>query len=726
MITTPYYDEEVRLDQGADTGENDNVSIQPVNDDERLWAPVLQRTSEHLRKRIEELKKHIKELKFESDYNHGVVLQSWDSSNNKRGKFTATLTSGKMAINLEDANLEIIPILSPGFLSGGRLVTLLDGTELNLRGARLTLLALDGSSTQLWIFADPGSTGQRGYANGQDMGDTANVYSIGANDISFELFPDISIGTGADYKIYPVEGMPTRHIKVGYKAGITLQDLMYAINNDHTSQGAMTWGIAEMIKVNSNEVHPSMIIITDQLRCSATTLQGGYDSEVHTVLSGCFAAFFSGPWGPLADGEGLALKYPAGPVEDLGIGGRRQSIKDFTQSRMGLSPNDNTGTFIFGEGLLFNTGTQPQFIPGSIPIGKRMGNYFIFIDGTIICADGRSYSLGDSAFSLDHFAESDGASLIGYNGSGLFNADGGATTIPAGTVENAIDTVPALLKLETTGNSGARLIGIEGVTGVGTDNNACSLDPSSIRVAFNKILNTLGNETTPGGVNARVSEWGHNLHGPLPLAKDMNLDLGSPVVRGGIFLKSIVLQNDDNFTDGGDIQHSLLQLRHLVGPLNNTGAVIYEFERVTRDGSSSAYRLRLLGTNIAAHFIDIRAAISSSLRRTYNGADLSRSITIVKLSNTGALNYDGYYQIREFALAGSNPEIGLNTLDGSYASFGGSALDWASATITFYDTLSIGTGIADELIAINHSSFGPVMTIYNNLAIDNSVIEMWG
>lgn len=524
------YDEELRFKQGGDTGENDSASVQPLADGERLWALTIDRAVENLRKRTEVVRAAVEELNFESDYQRGLVFSSL-------GTFALTQYSapaGTYGVEAT-AELRIVPALVPNDArSGGRVVAFPSGAQLS--GARLFVGANSYIGTlgvnDLWIFADPSATGQRGYADGQDM-NTLTVKSVGANDISFELIVDGGLAAG-QVTFDAVDGVPTRHITVRYGDGTTIGQLRDAINNDRVggatqSQGGGTWGVGEMIRA-ATTVDPATTVLTggDLISVAETTLQGSYDAEMHVVTAAQLATFFAVSANRLKDGEALVLAYPAGPVQAGGAGGRRQSLIDYPTSRLGAAA-DNTGRLAAGAGMLVNAGLHPEQLPGAIPIGRMSQGRFVFADGTILKpavaldAPGQALYLGESIYTLERLSGAGGATNVQYDGSGNWNADQVAapTNVPASNLEVALDTLVAALAASTTNASGSRRIGAEAITGAASSGNvARSLVAGSLRQQLDTLLNATGSASTAGGVNARVSEYGHSLKGYAGLRKD--------------------------------------------------------------------------------------------------------------------------------------------------------------------------------------------------------------
>jgi len=102
-------------------------------------------------------------------------------------------------------------------------------------------------------------------------------------------------------------------------------------------------------------------------------LAGNADRELHRITAAVINAFFAVPANAMADGDTLALFFND-LVDPLGGNtGRRERVP-------------GTGMTDVTAGELFITSHTPEWIPGAIPLCKRIGNSLLFLDGTLCTA----------------------------------------------------------------------------------------------------------------------------------------------------------------------------------------------------------------------------------------------------------------------------------------------------------------------------------------------------
>jgi hypothetical protein len=699
------YDEQIDFKQGGDNGQNTAGSIQPIADAEPLWSVALGRSPENLRKRTEVLRAAIDELRYYADYDRSLVLRS-----------NATFTfiepdplgdPGRKILTMSGDDLWIYPTLTPGALSGGR-----------HRGARMFLqvgpswVPYSGTAgvNDLTFTASAQYTGMRGYADADDFAIDVNGVSLGANRLTLTLVADPAVAGGVGTMVATVTGTPKVNITLTYGTltPTTVNDIIAFVNGDLTSQG--TYGLAHLIRAS-----------TTSLGTGAPTpfvdgvFQGGYDAEAYKVVLATLSAFFNamdaGTFpNRLREGEGLALSYTPGPVE-RGVatakGGRRQSLFDWPSSRIGASSSNVAPSPGWN---LFNTGREPEKIPGSVPIGKMIDGKFVFIDGTIV--DSAPISLGESSITLDRLAATapvPGAALVSYGGSGPWNADASASAnpdIPAGTVQATLDSVVSDLASEAATDSGTRRVGGEPIAGsVSALNVAQNVTAGSVREQLSQILNATAGLTQGGGVNARVSEYGHVLKGPRPITKDLSV-LSLPSAGG---------QRFSGLMTGGTFELIAAPARtareemmdFLIQPIGGVTLagvpVVLPAESVVI--GSAADRLLMTGVNIAARYPFIQALFPTM--NTYSQvqpANKAFSGCIVVLI-TGAVaagnDGDGYYYF-EKCTNGVTFEIQLKRLDGTAAVFTGT--NFAAAVLVFCNARVVGNNPSSHRERVFHIS----------------------
>lgn len=670
----PNFDENVSLEQGSDTGQADTASIQPIAPAEVIWEGVTNRPLENLRARTEILRRYVQSVLYYLDYDRQLLLRS-----NAVFKLTEP-TPGNYVLAMVGDDLWVYPTLTPGRNSGGR-----------VRGGRVFVAGLPYSGTplvnDLILTASAQYTGQRGYFDGDDFA-SVNSLTLGANRIRVDLVADPALATNVVQFAFTEAPKTKITIRYGTNGGATsLAALIAAINADLTSQG--TYGVANFLRASTTAGTPAAVYPSP---FTGGVVQGAYDAEAHQVTDAQLAAFFAATESgiqvnQLQEGEALAIGYPKGPVE-AGVptprGGRRQSLWDLPVDRLG---GVSTNTTPLVGWSLFSTGREPEKIPGAVPIGKIINGEFVFVDGTRLGV-GESLRLGESRTTLAALAStvfgSAGAALIGFDGSGLWNADAAASanpTVPAGTLDAALDAIVAHLAAVAATNSGARRVGIESFSGAfSAGNRALSPTQGSVREALDAALNAIPTSTTGGGVNFRVNEDGHELKGVNPLNKDFTA-LSQGARRFGALLKPS--GNLTGFARPGALNYADLVLT----PIEFSGGSGLNLNEPVTSGSTNA-RLRLNAGDIAGRFGNIWPQLPTMIsQNVFIPAD-EELIPLIFVRVQGLVSPTGdengvYIFDRFFSDAG--PTLGefiLRQLDFSLADFT-AVTDYSSATVDF-------------------------------------------
>lgn len=663
------YDEELEFAQNSDTGENEDAAVQPVGGSENVWHTTVNRPTQHLRRRTERIRQAIKDLNYFADYDRALVPHS-------TGKYALALagTSPNRYTITPTADTWVYPALSPGRVSGGA-----------DKGAKLIVGSLPYVGVipnELRIVASGEHTGQRGYANGESLA-TAGVLSVGANGITIELVPDAGLAGGPGSITATVTGVPARHIRIDYGTaapGTTAAQLRDFINGDATSQDGGSYGLRHLIRASTTTGAGAFVS-----SLAPTKLQGGYDAEAHCVTVAQMLAFFADSadnW--LQDGDGLAIGFPAGPVE-LGVGldgGRRQALFDQPNDRIGGQANNTTPAVGYH---LFNTRREPEKIPGSIPLGKQIGAEFVFTDGTRLPV-GTALGLGESWVLLGRLGSTvdpTGASLVGYGGSGLWNANASGSpnpSLPASTVEAALDSIVDHLQTASTSNSGARRVGVETIAGVVSPGNLpLNLSAGSIFQYLSALLNDAPTSTLGGGVNSRVSERGHAMHGKNPIEKTFSettpVDLSA---GGGVFLRGVANVPGVDGAFGANHRYDIalqvsIPVTYDLGGDNNLNTE----EPFTAGGAGYV----TCSMNVAK-----AAALATILTAAVHTADAATDTYLVMAKVTGCSDatLNGWYYYK--GVNGGTSQILLATLTGTFPTFTGT-----TGAITFYRGLVVGT-----------------------------------
>lgn len=658
------YDEQVDFSTtSVSANQKDEASIQPIVGGENLWENVLNRTPENLRLRTEALRTAVEDLKYYADYDRALILSASDA------KFRCISPSPDgYTLEMMGGSLWIYPALTPGRNSGGR-----------VRGARMfvqngTWLPYAGNlgTNDLTFIATGQFTGMRGYAESDDM--APDSFTVGGNRLMISLVANPAIVGGPASISATVTGSPKTLITITYgtlTTATTINQIAAWIVADLNSQGS--YGLAHMIRAVTTSAGTSAPpAITNGV------FQGGYDAEGHQITD--FTPFFNvvvnGQYANrLKEGESLALSFVSGPVEAAtgATGGRRQALFDLPTGRTGTN-TPNT----LSNAVLFNTGREPEKIPGAIPLGKLIDNKFVFVDGTTI---GNAWiSLGESGVTLGRLAAPDGAAMVGYDGSGNWNPD--PATIPAlvsTTVGAALDEIVTQLGGYAAGNSGARRIGVEGVSGSASPGNA-ALDLvtgiTSLRHALTQILNAVGSATTPGGVNARVSEYGHRMQGFKPLEKVFSATTPVDISGGGAQLIRAVLNRAPAgvFTASQVEEQAEVCLKPLTYPVNGVDDNLNSQENVNFSGN------KIVFTAMSAS----RARLVQARTSTKTSDGGAHCIVFVG-GISGGTETDGYYFANVFDPdATPNPTLSLLRLNGTTPDFAGAAS--GAAKVSFYLT----------------------------------------
>jgi len=729
-------DEDVDFAQSGDDGEDTNNSIQPIGytgSSEFNDAPVFNRVYQNLRRRTERLRTEVRDLKYICDYDRGLLLWS-------EGTVRLESDTGLSRLVLSDV-LVITPALAPGNNSGGR-----------ARGAQLFIgenpYAGALGVNDLSLVASSVYTGQRGYADGTSLA-SPGVLSIGSNSITVELAGENRAG-GAGSIQATVTGSPRRHIRITYGTqapGITVAQLIAAVNADETLFGTEgTFGLRHFVRASTSTLGGSPSIPD----FAKTKLKGAYDAESYEVTDTQMAAFFSATSeNLLREGEGLAIGFPAGLVqsgtETLGggvwssLGGRRQSLADAPIDRVGGSVLNVGGSATYGN--LFNTGRQPELVPGSIPIGRRIGTQFVFIDGTTLGLDAPAISLSESFVTIARIAAlqaqiyanfalqtgTTGASLVGYGGSTQWHAgtidDGTATlSLPQGTVEAGLDAVVTQLSSRTTNSSGARRVGVEAIDGIASNGNlskAIWLGSGSVRAAINKLLNGTGVDGFYSGINARVSERGHRMITYQPLWKDFGNVDSQGDGGGGIFLLSELnaptnLGEFGNGTDAGlhgtPEKHSLV-LQPLI--YNNGGTDVLTG---TETATAGAGPLITMGGMSSGAFNALVAKLPIVVRGGVYVPLVVAKITGLDVGDA----QDGYFTV--LAANTGSKQITFRTLEGFEPDFTGLA---GTVTVAFYNVLSTGSNKLNSRVEAFHYAANKPFAVVGMSHSDDVLLEVY-
>jgi hypothetical protein len=711
------FNEEVDYRAGSDTGENTEDSIQPIASGEFVNQDTDDRPLENVRARTERARQTLRNLLYYADYDRALLIRS-DAT------FTLTQpSSGKYEL-AATGDLWIYPALTPGTKSGGR-----------NQGGRVFVGTQPYSgvagTNDLILTTHAQYTSIRGYSDGDDYSAVTAPFplSVGGNKIRVDLVADG--GLGAHAVSFAITETPKVKIVIRHGVSATLQEVITAINADVSSQGS--YGVAHYLRASTTAASPGSVSPTD---FTGGVVQGQYDSEAHQVTAAQLAAFFAATVSGvqvnrLEEGECLAIGYPIGPVEPFGgvtypKGGRRQSIQDLPTARTGIPISNITPSSGWS---IFSTGREPEKIPGSVPIGKIVNGEFVFIDGTRI-APSESIQLGASRIMYAALASttlgSSGSSLVGYDGSGFWHADAGSpTALPAGTVNAALDNIVAELASSTTANSGARRIGSEAVSGsASTGNLALSTIAASLRQTFDRLLNQAADATNPkavvpGGINARVSEFGHAMHGFRPIEKDFGETAPVDIRAGGAVALRVVLNPPTTDEQSGS-QKVELATMYLKPWVYAKGAGSLQANETFDRASSTASQVHIT-TMTDPQFADL---VARATPHEDDANDPNVYYLIAKITGvSGSTDTDGYY----WAIpSGAGRQVTLQRLDGSTPDFTSAIL--STPRITFYHGILVGNDTSGRRIKIFHptqADGGPLASIIVDDYLDGLIATFY-
>ena len=318
----------------TDSGENNNTSIQPITDGEKMNQTVLRRPDEALRKRTEVLRSAAVDSQFLQNADRVLVIAG-------PGKVTwpGSTTALKTGIPVLSDVLWILPMLTPGFAQTQPLppVASAYGT-LHLKRASDNLNSILVTSQR------------RSYAAGDQI--------------------NIVVSAGGVYScVLDVEDTGTyrRTIKIVATPITTLGDVITSLNGLTPPAPDNTQLVTAALE---NGALSGNNILDTQAR---QFVSGNYDGEGHTITPANLASFFtSNPTEVLAEGDTLCAQF-AMLNDTASTGGRRQAIPE------------NTNTTITAA-MFFNSRVHPEKLVNSLPICKVINGALVFGTGAAIAA----------------------------------------------------------------------------------------------------------------------------------------------------------------------------------------------------------------------------------------------------------------------------------------------------------------------------------------------------
>jgi len=366
------------FEQGApltgDSGERGNAttsdggveSIKPVNDGERAHDDVFRRPEENIRLRTERLRDAGEQAKYENDQ--------------MRWAFTMGRADGAGV-----GPLEPLPTISWDPVTG--IFTVSDDVVLQPintpavdKQEVATFTFNDGSNTGSVLFSpSAGPQGKRAY-NGANLL-RIKWYAVPAAELATAIVPNqcdliVSGDPGHIVSIY------IRNDNLTQLADITTAISASAAALLAIGIGGGTSGTASTYIEYGDITDPDF------------AFTGTFDRELHYIPPSTFSDFFAVP-NSLDDGDTLGIEWTYYVEPDPGIDGRRQRIPS------NISVPDPDHTTVFAAQLFIST-DNPERIPYSIPLCKRVGDDLFWLDGTV-CAGSSSEAIyfGEHGYTVE-------------------------------------------------------------------------------------------------------------------------------------------------------------------------------------------------------------------------------------------------------------------------------------------------------------------------------------
>lgn len=407
---------------GADTGErNATDAIQPIVPGERVGSAIIDRPFENVRHRTEILRTETEEQKYLSDSDMRWMIAGKGLTSAQGGTLPQVIGwfpdfdpinhRGGFFI---DSDIVIQPLLTP------------ETDHLESKDYSFTSGMLTGNITI--------TSALRGYQLG--------------NILQIRWF------AGAAHSVV-IGGDPLHTIDITVINGVTT---ILEINADLAAFEVLHPGYITHA-VGGNAL-TTIAITTLPPGDLDYTFQGNFERELHVVSQACLAGFFTAdPQNLLGDGDTLAIYYPYLVDPNTAFtGGRRQSCP---ANEGALPPPDQSP--LIASTQLFNTRREPEKIPLGIPICKRISDYLIFIDGTIVKYDfslGPPYTypifFGEHGYTVDRIMSA--ASTVPVT---ITNMWYGAVPVSGSpwTTNSAFDNIVGDLADTAAASSGADMIG---------------------------------------------------------------------------------------------------------------------------------------------------------------------------------------------------------------------------------------------------------------------------
>jgi hypothetical protein len=325
------------------------------------------------------------------------------------------------------------------------------------------------------------------------------------------------------------------------------------------------------------------------------------------------------------------------------------------------------------------------------------------IQGRFVCADGTVLlaktfgvgSPGDSAIKLSESADTiarytshvshsnSGAFFIGYAASPGVQWANTDPFAPA-NIADAIDQIVTDLASITANHSGADRVGGDAMAGVASVGNiAKSVSSGTLGAQIIDMLNAAGGASASGGINARLSEFGHALHGRTPLSKNFGETSPVDISGGGAqLLRALIPAQGTESSEAGSAVHDVeVLLEPLVLKVSGSPAIIVN-NPIEAGTNSGTVHLNGLGVSAIGAY--------RRLPGTTEAFDTSLDFFIMaEIKGMAGSSPDGnglYYFI--VVDDTNSDDVVLIKPFGGVPDFTGA--DFTAATLTFYKTTIVG------------------------------------
>lgn len=338
-------DQNIYFEHAGDTGERDDPeAIEPYNDGEPAGETVFRRPPEHLRYRTESLRTAGEDGKYLQDSDMRWFISGGNDVGGASGSLMPTVTWDRSTGIFSTSNdIVVQPMSTPD----------VDKKESKAYTFGVSPTDVVFTFTSL-LFAYEGANQRR---------------------IVWEAKPAVEIPNGVCNAV--VSGDP-KHILT-----ITVKDTWNTQAQD--VDNALTLIAADLVTMG---ISYSMVGIVSVFISALPTdadyvMEATWERELHYITPAQIVDFFSTPANALNDGDTLSIWYDW-LYDDISgnNGGRKQSSTDTVDIGTGFPPNTHVTS-----GQMFKTTDEPEKIPLSIPLCKRIGDDLIFIDGTVVKGD---------------------------------------------------------------------------------------------------------------------------------------------------------------------------------------------------------------------------------------------------------------------------------------------------------------------------------------------------